>query len=140
MSARRDEETPRGKREEGDEKLNQLLWRSENDLGPVLKQVIINRTFSIPELVALKFLVAIFSARTRKSAAFTKVFPRFMAEKAINAAIACEKLPPCPDGAFTVDMMNFAGGIGFSCEAGLPTGHDSKCIRLKVNYLPLRPA
>jgi hypothetical protein len=98
---------------EGDEKLNLLLWQSENDLAPVLRRVVANKNYSVQELIALKFLVALFSARTRKSAELAKVFPKFMAERVINAAIARGDLPPCPDGPFTEDMMDFRKVSGF---------------------------
>ena len=53
--------------EEGDKKLGEILKGSENDLAPVLVDVVRSENFAEPQLVALRFFASILHVRTRKA-------------------------------------------------------------------------
>src|SRR2546428_7661217 len=53
---------------EKDKALDELLWRSENEIAPVLARVLQKRACDTEESNALKLLAVIFHLRTRKAA------------------------------------------------------------------------
>ncbi|HWW02798.1 MAG TPA: DUF4238 domain-containing protein [Candidatus Acidoferrum sp.] len=98
---------------ERNERLNDLLWKSETDLAPVLKRVAQKQDFDVKESNALKFLAVIFHMRTRKAADIAKVFPKYMASEVIRSAIERGELPPPPQGVEKLEeVIDFKGASG----------------------------
>jgi hypothetical protein len=121
---------------ENNSPLNQLLWRGENDMAPVLSNVIKNRDFILAEANVLKYLASTLHTRTRKAAEVAKVFPKFMAREVIQNAIDRGELPPPPEGQLTEDMIDFGQVSGllvqqsFRCWLEM---HTLDCKLLQTN-------
>jgi hypothetical protein len=98
---------------EGNVMLNRLIWASENELAPVLVQVVRKEDFTEPEVVALRWLAAALHVRTKKAADAYKLLPKRIAYEVIQSGIESGKLPPCPDGEWNENMMGFTGVPGF---------------------------
>ncbi len=98
---------------EGNEALNRLIWTSENDLAPVVVQVVQKEDFTEPERIALCWLAATLHVRTKKATEAYKLFPKRIAYEVIQNGIESGKLPPCPDGEWNENMMDFKGVPGF---------------------------
>lgn len=94
---------------ENHEGLNKLLWTSENDLAPALRQVIQKRDFDERELNGLKLLAVVLYLRTRKAREAAKVFPKSMAKEVISNAVARGELPRPSGDAISEDMFDFSG-------------------------------
>jgi len=61
---------------EKDQGLSNILWRSENDLAPVLSNVTKRMDFDSKQRVALNLLAAVLHLRTKSAVEHAKIFPR----------------------------------------------------------------
>jgi hypothetical protein len=98
---------------ESDKALNETIWTCENELAPVLVQVVKKEDFTEPELVALRWLAVTLHFRTKKAVEAFKVFPKRICYEVIQNAIDQGELPPPPDGKWTEEMVDFNGVPGF---------------------------
>jgi len=98
---------------EGDKALNETIWTCENELAPVLVQVVQKEDFTEPELVALRWLAVTLHVRTKKAAESYKVFPKRIFYEVIQNGIDRGELPPPPEGKWTEEMVDCDGVPGF---------------------------
>ena len=122
---------------EGNEALNRCLWTSENDLAPVVVQVVQREDFTEPEVVALRWLAATLHVRTKKAAEAYKLFPKRIAYEVIQSGIETGKLPPCPDGDWNENMMDIKGVSGFLfMNSVIPSALEMQTLACKLLKCP----
>ena len=94
---------------EKDQGLSDILWRSENDLAPVLLNVTKRMDFDSKQRVALNLLAAVLHLRTKSAVEHAKIFPRRIAHEVITHGIRTGRLPE-PKGGWREDMTDFCWG------------------------------
>jgi hypothetical protein len=112
--------------------LDELLWKSEHDLAPVLVRVAQKQDFDVAESNALKFLAVVLHMRTKKAAESIKVFPKFMACEVINGAIERGELPPPPKGETLEEIIDFEGASGFLMQQVIPCWMEMQTLECKL--------
>jgi hypothetical protein len=122
--------------EEGDKKLGNLLKTSENDLAPVLVEVVKKETFTEPQLVALKWFAVTLHVRTRKAAEAYKVFPKRIFYEVIKSGIEAGKLPLPPEGKWTEEMVDCKGVPGFLMNNVIPCALEMQTLACKLLKAP----
>lgn len=125
--------------EEGDKRLAETLKVSENDLAPVLVDVVRNEDFSVPQSVALRFLASILHVRTRKAAEKAKLFPKRIFFEVIKGGIEKRGLPLPPEGKWTEDMVACTGAPGFQMQIVLPLWLEMQTLACKMLKSPGDP-
>lgn len=88
--------------------IDAMLWETETAIAPALYQVNSSERANAEQWQALRLLATQLHLRTRKAAERAKIFPRYVADQVITAAIAKGELPP-PKGGWHPDMMDFGG-------------------------------
>lgn len=85
-----------------------MLQETEDAIAPTLYAVNTTRAVTAEQWQALRLLAVQLHLRTHKAAELAKIFPRFVADKIITAAIKTGELPE-PDGGWRAEMMDFGG-------------------------------
>jgi len=118
---------------EGDKALADIIWRCENDLAPVLVQVVQKEDFTEPELVALRWLAVTLRYRTKKAAEAYKVFPKRIFHQVIQSGIDRGEIPAPPDGKWTEDMVGCKGVPGFLIKnTAIPCALEMQTLTCKL--------
>jgi hypothetical protein len=109
-----------------------LLGHAEDDIAPVLIDVLRRNDFTMPQMVAQRLLAALLHARTSKSIEIAKVLPKYIASEFIKHQIKIGKLPPLPGG-WNEDMMDFEDVAGMLIKATvIPCWLEAHTLALKL--------
>jgi hypothetical protein len=122
--------------EEGDKNLGTLLKTSENDLAPVLVEVVKKENFTEPELVALRWFTVTLQVRTRKAAEAHKLFPKRIFYEVIKSGIEAGKLPLPPEGKWTEEMVACKGVPSFLMKNVIPCALEMLTLAFKLLKAP----
>lgn len=122
--------------EEGNKQLGCLLKISENDLAPVLVEVVKKENFTEPELVALRWLAVTLHVRTRKAAEAAKLFPKRIFYEVIKSGIEAGTLPLPPEGTWTEEMVACKGAPGFLMQNVIPCALEMQTLACKLLKVP----
>jgi hypothetical protein len=121
---------------EKDQGLSDILWRSENDLAPVLLNVTKRMDFDSKQRVALNLLAAVLHLRTKSAVEHAKIFPRRIAHEVITHGIRTGRLPE-PKGGWREDMMDFGGVPGTLIKEGvIPCWMEMQTLECKLLTAP----
>ena len=88
---------------------DRMLTEAEQGIAPALYRIDSTRKITEEDLCSLRMLGVQLHLRTQKAAEIAKVFPRFMSDQIIKAAIKKGELPPPPGGEWSPEMMDFGG-------------------------------
>lgn len=122
---------------ERDEAVNEIIWTCENDLAPVLVQVVKKEDFTVPELNALRWLAVTLHVRTRKAAEAYKVFPKRIFYEFVQNGIDRGEFPLPPEGKWTEDMVECNGVPGFMLRnVVIPCALEMQTLACKVLKAP----
>ena len=117
---------------EQNEALNDLLWRSEADISPVLIDVSRKMDFDSKERVALNMLAVLLNWRTKRAVEEAKAFDKYVAYEVIKSAIERGELPE-PKGGWKEGMMDFGGVPGFLIQnAMIPCWMEMQTLECKL--------